>query len=430
MRILMLAPQPFFRARGTPLSVLRRIQALSKLGHAVDLVTYPMGEHVDVSGLTIHRAARVPFLHDVSIGPSLSKILLDVSLLVRAMGLLERGGYELLHTHEEAGIMGAWLSRRYGVPHLYDMHSSLPEQFNNFGRYNWWPVERLFRGLERFALARSDLLITVCPALEAHIRREGYSRPNAMIENVYEVPTDGTAEEAIVALRARLGLEGKLVIVYTGTLEAYQGVDLLLQAVRRVRAALPHSHFLVVGGTSEQVKALRGRAADLGVIEAVSCIPAVPPQQVPLYHGLAAALVTCRTRGTNTPLKLYEYLRAGRPIVATAIHSHEQVLDKSCAELVAPTETAVASGLIRVLKDPLYAASLVQGARSYSEQRYNNEQYMSSLERLLSHLRLAKEVQPQPQLHEVVRAYRVIESAATASSDWLTDPTTASSARR
>src|SRR4029450_6147851 len=94
------------------------------------------------------------------------------------------------------------------------------------------------------------------------------------------------------------------------------------------------------------------QARRLGVGAQFTFVPAVPPSEVFLYHQLADVLVTTRSRGTNTPLKIYQYLRAGRPIVATAIRSHTQVLDQACAELVAPTPAAIAAGIRRVLDDP------------------------------------------------------------------------------
>ncbi len=62
MKILMIAPQPFFEPRGTPISVYQRIEGLSKLGHSVDLVTYHIGEDVEIPGLRIFRAPNFPSL--------------------------------------------------------------------------------------------------------------------------------------------------------------------------------------------------------------------------------------------------------------------------------------------------------------------------------------------------------------------------------
>jgi hypothetical protein len=132
MRILMIAPEPFFQPRGTPFSEYYRARAFTELGHQVDMVTYSIGSDVSIPGLRIYRAARVPGVRSVRIGPSLAKIPLDVVLFFSAIRRLLTRRYDLLDCHEEAGLMGVVLSRVFGLPTVYDMHSSLPEQLSNF----------------------------------------------------------------------------------------------------------------------------------------------------------------------------------------------------------------------------------------------------------------------------------------------------------
>ena len=127
MHLLMIAPQPFFEARGTPFSEYHRIRALLELGHTVDLVTYPFGHDVDLPGLRIFRCARPPFVRSVRVGPSIAKVPLDLSLTFTALRRVVAGRYDALHSHEEGGVIGVALSWLTGKPHLYDMHSSLPQ---------------------------------------------------------------------------------------------------------------------------------------------------------------------------------------------------------------------------------------------------------------------------------------------------------------
>ncbi len=132
MRILMIAPEPFFEPRGTPFSEYHRIRALLDLGHTVDLVTYPFGADVQLPGLRIFRAARPPFVSHVKIGPSAAKLFLDLTLTATALNRARLGRYDAVHSHEEAAAIGVVISAALGVPHLYDMHSSLPQQLENF----------------------------------------------------------------------------------------------------------------------------------------------------------------------------------------------------------------------------------------------------------------------------------------------------------
>lgn len=383
LRILMLAPQPFFRARGTPFSVLHRIRALLRLGHTVDLVTYPFGEPVEMAGLTVHRSARPSGIRDVGIGPSVAKVFLDVGLALTALRLLRRARFDLVHTHEEAGALGAWISRRHGIPHLYDMHSSLPQQFANFGRFNWKPIVSLFHRLEGYTLSESAGVIAICPSLRDRLDERGYSGPLAVIENTLDFDPPPISQRDVRELRMNLGLGDGPVAVYTGTLEVYQGLDLLVRSAAIVRGRMPAARFVVVGGTPEQAAPLQQLAAELGVAESFVFVPAVAPTEVFLYHRLADVLVTCRSRGTNTPLKIYQYLRAGKPIVATAIHSHTQVLDATSAELVEPSPRAIAAGLERVLRDRTHAARLAATASTLAQTKYSEATYMAQVNDLL-----------------------------------------------
>src|ERR1041385_4693663 len=314
MRILMVAPQPFFRPRGTPFSVLHRIRALLRLAHVVDLVTYPFGESPALAGLLIFRSRHMPGVRDVPVGPSLAKLALDGPLFIRASRLARPGGYDLVHTHEEAGFLGAWLARRLGITHLYDMHSSLPQQFENFGRFNWGPVVAAFRRLERYTLDGADGVIAICAELRDQVQAAGYQGPVALIENPLDFDAPPLTESDVRAVRQRLDIGDGPAIVYTGTLEAYQGLDLLVAAAPEVVRTVPGARFVLVGGTAEQIAGLDRRARELGAGYSFVFVPAVPPADVFVYQRLADVLVTTRSRGTNTPLKLYQYLRAGRPI--------------------------------------------------------------------------------------------------------------------
>src|SRR5690606_34622980 len=149
MHILMIAPEPFFEPRGTPFSEYHRIRALLELGHTVDLVTYPFGEDVQLPGLRIFRCGRPPLLRGVRVGPSAAKLVLDVALAVTALRRALAGSYDAVHSDEEGAAIGVPLAGALGVPHLYDMHSSLPQQLGNFGYSRSRALRWLFERFER-----------------------------------------------------------------------------------------------------------------------------------------------------------------------------------------------------------------------------------------------------------------------------------------
>jgi glycosyltransferase involved in cell wall biosynthesis len=172
------------------------------------------------------------------------------------------------------------------------------------------------------------------------------------------------------ALRARLGLGGRRLVVYTGNYDRRQGLPELIEAMAAVRARHPECLLLVVGGEPEHVDALQARIEADGVADAVRLIGARPPDTMPEYMGLAEVLVSSRLEPYTTPLKIFSYMASGRPIVATDLPTHTQVLDADAAILAPPTPAGLAEGILRALEDPAGAAALGRRARDLVEKRY------------------------------------------------------------
>src|SRR5262245_58553253 len=225
VRILMIAPEPFFEPRGTPFSEFHRIRALTALGHEVDLVTYPFGQDVAMPGLRVFRSLRPPFVDHVKIGPSLAKLPLDAFLTLTAIRRALSGRYDAIHSHEEGGLIGALLAPLVGVPHLYDMHSSLPQQLTNFAFSRSALVRRVFFAIERLMIRRSRVVIVICPSLEDTVRAIEPRAQTVLIENAPGSAEDVATPAQAAEVRRSLGLGASTpIVLYTGTFEAYQGL--------------------------------------------------------------------------------------------------------------------------------------------------------------------------------------------------------------
>ena len=375
-RILMLAPEPFFEPRGTPFSEYHRIKALGELGYAVDLVTYPFGRDVELPNLRIVRCLRPPFVRGVRIGPSVVKILLDAMLALTAFRLAVSNRYHAVHSHEEAGVLGLWLAKRLGIPHLYDMHSSLPQQLVNFGYTRSALIRQVFERIETALIDKSHVIITICPDLQNAAVARGAGARAFLIENVMGGDVDVAAPVPAHEMRARYGLNDRQpVVLYTGTFEAYQGLDLLMRAAAILARTHADARVLVVGGTAAQVDRAREQAAQAG--SPLFFAGQRPPQEIPSFVAASDILVSPRTSGTNTPLKIYSYLRSGRPIVATDLQTHTQVLSAATALLVPPDASALASGMARLIDHPEERARLAESARVLAASHYSRESYLS-----------------------------------------------------
>src|SRR5438067_2470398 len=225
----MIAPEPFFEPRGTPFSEFHRIRALTALGHSVDLVTYPFGDDVAMPGLRIFRSLRPPLLRRVRIGPSLAKIPLDGLLALTALRRAFSGHYDAVHSHEEGGAIGIVLAALLRVPHLYDMHSSLPQQLTNFAFSRSRVMHRLFVALERLMIRRSRVVVVICQTLEETVRCIDADARTVLIENAPGSGDERPTLEQAAAIRRGFGVSASTpLVLYTGTFEAYQGLDLLL----------------------------------------------------------------------------------------------------------------------------------------------------------------------------------------------------------
>ena len=384
----MLAPEPFFEARGTPFSEYHRIKALCELGYEVDLATYPFGRDVEIPNLEIFRCPRPPFVHGVRVGPSAVKFFLDVMLAITAVRLAHTRRYAAIHSHEEAGFLGLWLAKWLRLPHLYDMHSSLPQQLDNFGYTRSKVIRRLFTRIERMMVAHSRIIITICQELQDTAVALGAADRAHLIENVMGGDVEADDSPTGAEMRERYGLRlGQPVVLYTGTFETYQGLDLLTDAAAVLKATHPSARILVVGGAADQVENARRRAVVAG--SPLIFAGRRPTHEIPSFVAACDILVSPRTGGTNTPLKIYSYLRSGRPIVATDLRTHTQVLDSDTALLVRPEARALASGLARLIDCPGERERLAAAAQALASARYSRESYLArtaaAYEQLLAH---------------------------------------------
>ena len=373
----MIAPEPFFEPRGTPFSEFHRIRALTALGHHVDLVTYPFGQSVSMPGLRVFRSLRPPFVDHVKIGPSLAKIPLDVLLALSALRRALSGRYDVVHSHEEGGLIGATLAMLLRVPHLYDMHSSLPQQLSNFAFSRSRIIKSVFLAIERFMIRRSRVVIVICPSLEETVKAIEPGARTVLIENAPGSSEDEATPAAAAAVRRSLQLDPSTpVVLYTGTFEAYQGLDLLFAAMAIVRRTRPDARLVLAGGRTDQVTRAREQARAAGIEDVTIFAGERPASEIPAYLLASDLLVSPRSRGTNTPLKLYQYLRSGKAIVATRLLTHTQVLSDDTAILTGATPREYAEGILAGLTDTARAARLGRQARTLAETKYSYDAYL------------------------------------------------------
>jgi glycosyltransferase involved in cell wall biosynthesis len=366
MNILLLAPQPFYQERGTPIAVEMLLQSLSRLGHRVDLLTYHEGRDVAHPGLRLFRIPRLPGVRNVPPGPSLRKILCDAFMLRAALRLSRQNRYDVVHAVEEAAFLAAVIRRRRGVPYVYDMDSSLFRQVAE--RFPWlgFAARRLGR-LETAAIRGALTVVAVCDELREEALRRGARQAFLLTDvSLLDVALPGTG--AAPALPEGWPAEG-VRFLYVGNFEPYQGIGLLLESFARLSAA--GNHLVLVGGGPGRTAEVRRRAAKLGIGGRVFLAGPQPLAALGLLCRNAEVLVSPRIRGNNTPMKIFSYLGAERAIVATDLPTHRQVLNDDVALLAAPEPAAFAAALQRASDDPALRQRLAGNAGTLARERYS-----------------------------------------------------------
>ena len=388
MNVLVVAPQPFMAPRGTPFSVYYRALVMAEQGAQVDILAYGAGQEVDVAGVRVWRIPRVRLLEPVPVGPSWQKALLDVLMVLYTIGLLVRRRYDAVDAHEEAVFWCRFLKPVFRFKLVYDMHSSLPQQLANFRFTKSRLLTGIFRWLEATSLGAADVVVTVCPALHDYVTAAGVPPPRCLL--VENSIFDDVRLRHPLARDAAGSVErpapfppDSRVVLYAGTFEAYQGVELLVGAFARAVARVPDARLLLVGGSDEQVQRMRRLVEAKGLSDKCKLTGQVPKDVAARLIQRASVLVSPRLHGMNTPLKIYEQLASGRPLVATRIDAHTQVLDDSVCWLVAPDAESFGAALTAALTDDAEAAARSRNAAELYRRQYSRPVYEGKIRQLL-----------------------------------------------
>jgi glycosyltransferase involved in cell wall biosynthesis len=292
-----------------------------------------------------------------------------------------RNRYDVVHAVEEAVFPAALLNLFSRRKLVYDMDSWMSQQMTD----KWValrPARPLLAAIERVAVQRAAIVLPVCEDLAQVVR--GWVDPSRVIV-LPDVPVgDENPGDAGESLRAITG-PNALIALYVGNLEGYQGIDLLVDAIERLPREL-NVQTVVIGGSEPDVSRYREIAEKSGLETRLHFIGPRPVADLNAYLDQADVVISPRVLGQNTPMKVYSYMQSGKAILATDIRSHTQVLDRECAELVAPEPAALASGLERLARDEGLRRRLGAEASTRARRDYSRAAYRERLQRAYSRL--------------------------------------------
>lgn len=383
MKVLVLAPQPFYQERGTTIAVDRLAVSLSARGDEVDVLTYHEGEDRSYPGVRIVRIPAPPFgVRNVMPGLSWKKLVCDVWMLPALVRLIRRKRYDVIHAVEESAFMALVARRIAGIPFVYDMDSSMVTQI-----MDRFPVARAFerplRFLESLPVRSAAAVLPVCDSLAESVAR--YRPAYVRVLRDVSLVEEASPAEDVEDFRHALGIEGSL-SMYVGNLQPYQGIDLLLRSFAIVRQEIGDAHLVVIGGLSTDVDYYKAFAESLFVGSGVHFVGPRPLRNLAAYLTQADVLVSPRTQGVNTPMKIYSYLDSGVAVLLTDLPTHTQVADSSVAQLAAPEPRAFAAAWLGLLRDRERRQSLASNARERVRTSHSREAFHQTVSEVYGHL--------------------------------------------
>lgn len=383
MRVLFLAPQPFYSVRGSPIAVDLILRVLSERADQVDLLTYHIGEDVEYENVTLYRGLKIPFIREVRPGFSWQKLVCDLVLLLKALRLVTTRRYHVIHAVEESVFMALLFKWLFKIPYVYDMDSSLSQQMvEQFQPLS--PIYRVLEAFERPAVRNAKVVVPVCDRLASHVAKFEAEKV-VVLPDVSLIKHE--LERAGPDLRTRLEIDG-LLLMYVGNLQPYQGIDLLLESALLTLGNNPGGDLVIIGGASDDISKYEKKCRQLAIDKRVHFLGPRPLEDLGYYLSQADILISPRITGENTPMKIYSYLGSGKPILATDLPTHTQVLNQTVARLVEPTPEAFAEGQLQLMQDEATRLRLGKEGRGLVQDQFSFEAFCRRCNELFDDLEI------------------------------------------
>jgi glycosyltransferase involved in cell wall biosynthesis len=374
--VLFISPQPFFQWRGSPIRVKFNLLALVSAGYDVHLLTLPVGDDLPLEGVTVHRVANPFRVKQVPIGPNGWKLFFDLLLLWRGFRLCRRHRFAVVHGVEEAGLIAAVLARCCGAGAIFERHSD-PRS------YRAGPLKNgllwIYAQVEKTSARLADAVIGTGAGLVEQVDAMRTGTPALHIPDIPSSLQDAGAADRQAIRDEWQAAPEEVVLLYVGSFAVYQGVDLLFAAIPELVQQAPAARFVIIGGSDAEIAARRRELEAQGVAGRVRFQGKVDPDQLPRYLVAADVLLSTRISGMNMPLKVLDYLKAGRPVAATDVPANRLLLDEQTA-VFAPVEPAgFARHLAALVMDPERRARLGGEGRRRYERDFTFEHHKDRL---------------------------------------------------
>ena len=364
LRILMIAPTPYFADRGCHIRILGEAKALQQLGHRIKICTYHLGK--DVEDIETIRILAIPWYKKLSAGPSIHKFYIDLLLLWKVLQLCRTFRPDVIHAHLHEGIViGKIASLLYRRPLVADLQGSLTAELLDHNFIPLWKCALYF-------VKRIEKTINKMPnhLISSSTRTACIVIKNFGIEKKYITSImDGVDFDIFYrrniekSLKNSLGIPYKnKVVVFIGVLTNYQGIDILLESIVHVVKVVKNVTFLIIGYPEE---AYRKKAKDYGIEAYTVFTGKIPYAEAPRYLALGDIAISPKISATEANLKLFTYMAMGLPTVVFDNPVNREILGDLGLYARDGDMKALAQVLIHVLQNEQLCIDL--GEASYQK---------------------------------------------------------------
>lgn len=369
MRILMIAPTPFFSDRGCHVRIYEEIKALRKKGLEVFLCTYHHGR--DMEGIKTYRIFDIPWYKKYGAGPSLHKFYVDPILLGFCLKKIKYLKPDILHCHLHEGALIGIICRMFKkIPVVFDMQGSLTDELkaHNFLGGNQ-AVLSLMKAVERKIVDSVDRIISSSEECANFVLSEfGISKDKI------EIIPDGidismfSSQRGILNLRKKFNVPThKKIVVYLGVLSRYQGVDLLLDAIHKISSLRKDIYFIIMGYPNvEYYKELSER---MGISDLTYFTGRIPYEKMPDYLLLGDIAVSPKISATEANGKILNYMAAGLPTIVFDNPVNKELLGNA-GVYAKPDSNSLAEKIIELLESEKKMRELKENLKARVEKYF------------------------------------------------------------
>lgn len=265
--------------------------------------------------------------------PVLNQFSIVNSLAERIGETVEEVKPDIIHAHSPVlnGLAALRVAQWSALPVVYECRAFWEDAAVDHGTARAGGLRyRLTRALETYVFKRANAVTTICEGLKRDIIGRGIPEQNVtVIPNAVDINRFPLSGPADLELKQRLGLAESVVLGFIGSFYAYEGLMLLLEALRKILEAKPEARLLLVGG-GPQENALKQRAQDLGLSGKVIFLGRVPHDQIQKYYDQVDLFVyprlSMRLTELVTPLKPLEALAQGKLVIASDVGGHRELI--------------------------------------------------------------------------------------------------------